>query len=133
MKLEQKRWVFEQYLTRMQVAQSDTQFAEALAGVNKIMRIDPERVADVFDAAQETLGEQVDADRFWDKLYNKEMEGVSGALEDHVPTLDDMTSQLESEVAAEVGGAAAPVAAGAALDARIAAGQERVRKILEGK
>ena len=49
MKLEQKRWVFEQYLVKMQTAQSDESFASALAALNRVVKIDPERVADVFD------------------------------------------------------------------------------------
>ncbi len=132
-KLEQKRWVFEQYYTKMQVADSDTQFSSALGAMTKVMDIDPEKVADVFDAANEALDAQVDTDKFWEKMYNKEMEGATGALEDHIPSMDDLGAQLEQEVAAEVGGAAAPAAAGREIDSRIAAGQERVRNMLEGK
>jgi len=132
-KLEQKRWVFEQYLTKMQAAQSDNQFASALGALNQVVKIDPERVEDVFGAAQDLLGEQVDGDRFWDKLYGKEMEGATGSLEDHIPSMEDLSGQLEQEVAAEVGGAAAPASANQAIDGRLAAGQERVKKLLEGK
>ena len=130
-KLGQKRWVFEQYLTKMQAAQSDNEFASALGALNKVIQIDPERVADVFDSAQDILGEQVDTDRFWDKLYEKEMEGATGSLEDRIPTLEEMTKQLESEAAADVGGA--PEKAGNALDERVRSGQERIKKLLDGK
>jgi tetratricopeptide (TPR) repeat protein len=133
MKLEQKRWVFEQYLTKMEVAQSDNQFAEALGAINKIIRIDPEHVEDVFGAAQDMLGEQVDADRFWNKMYESEMAGANGALQDHIPSMEEMSAELEQQVAAEVGGAAAPSAAGKAIDDRIAAGQQRVKELLGGK
>ena len=133
MKLEQKRWVFEQYLTKMEVAQSDNQFADALGQINKIIRIDPEHVEDVFGTAQDMLGEQVDADRFWNKMYENEMGSANGALQDHIPSMEEMESQLEQEVAAEVGGAAAPAAAGSTLDARISEGQKRVKDILDGK
>lgn len=133
MKLEQKRWVFEQYLTKMQVAESDNQFASALGAINKVIRIDPERVEDIFGAAQDALGEQIDADRFWNSMYEKEMSGASGALQDHIPSMEDMASQLEQEVAAEVGGGAAPAAADATLAARISEGQQRVKDLLGGK
>ena len=133
LKLEQKRWVFEQYLTKMQVAQSDNQFADALAAMNRVIRIDPERVEDVFGAAQDALGEQVDADRFWNSMYEKEMSGAAGAFQDHIPTMEEMASQLEQEVAAEVGGGAAPAAASGELDARMAEGQKRVKDLLDGK
>ena len=134
MKLEQKRWVFEQYLTKMEVAQSDNQFAEALGQINKIIRIDPEHVEDVFGTAQDVLGEQVDADRFWNKMYESEMAGANGALQDHIPSMEEMSSQLEQEVAAEIGGGeSTPEAADSAIDARISAGQQRVKDILDGK
>ena len=133
MKLEQKRWVFEQYLTKMQVAESDNQFAAALGAINKVVRIDPERVEDVFGAAQDVLGEQVDADRFWNSLYEKEMAGASGALQDRIPTMEDMAAQLEQEVAAEVGGLSATATADATLSARISEGQRRVKDMLAGK
>ncbi len=130
-KLEQKRWVFEQYFTKLQAAQTDQQFTTALAAINKVVNIDPEKVTDVFEASQDLLGEQVDTDRFWAKLYDKETEGASGALEDHIPSLEDLSRQLESEAGAEIGGSAQK--AGTELDARVKSGQERVKNLLEGK
>lgn len=132
MKLEQKRWVFEQYYTKMQVAQSDGTFVSAMDSLTKVIEIDPEKVADVFESAQGALGEQVESDKFWDKMYAKEMNGASGQLEDHIPSLDEMTAQLDQEVAVEVGNGA-PEMAGQALDARISQGQERIKNMLEGK
>ncbi len=132
-KLEQKRWIFEQYITKMQVAGSDAQFADALGALNKVVNIDPEKVMDVFDTAQDLLGEQVDGDRFWEKMYNKEMEGATGTAKDYIPSMEDLGAQLEQEVAAEIGGAATPVAAGKEIDARVSAGQDRVKSILDGK
>ena len=132
-KLEQKRWVFEQYLIKMEVAQSDNQFAEALGQINKIIHIDPERVEDVFGAAQDALGEQLNAERFWNKMYENEMAGASGSLQDHIPSMEEMASELEQQVAAEIGGAAAPASADKVLDDRISAGQQRVKDLLSGK
>jgi len=131
-KLEQKRWVFEQYLTKMQMAQSDMEFSNALASVNKVVDIDPEKVADVFEASRDILGEQVDAERFWQRLYEKEMDGAAGALEDHIPSLEELSTQLEQEAAAEVSGRTAENV-NAEIDERIKSGQERVKKLLDGK
>jgi len=75
----------------------------------------------------------VDADRFWNKMYESEMAGANGALQDHIPSMEEMSAELEQQVAAEVGGAAAPSAAGKAIDDRIAAGQQRVKELLGGK
>lgn len=131
-KLEQKRWVFEQYVTKMDVAQSDQEFSEALAAVNKVVKIDPEQVADVFETSQDVLGEQMDADRFWARLHEKEMDGAAGALEDHIPSVEDLNRQLEHEAAAEVGGDS-PESVNSDLDKRIGAGQDRVKDLLDGK
>ncbi len=131
-KLEQKRWIFEQYLTKLQVAESDTQFAEAMSAINKVIKIDPERVEDVFETAQDTLDEQLDSEKFWGKLYNKEMAGAAGALQDKIPSMEELDKQLEEEVAADLGGAATVEAAGE-LDAKISAGQDRIKNILDSK
>ena len=128
-KLEQKRWVFEQYLMKMETAGTDAEFATALAAVNKVTEINPEMVEDVFDTAGELLGEQQDADRFWNTLYDKEMEGAAGNLQDRSPSMDELTKALEQEVAVEIGGASAKAAS--AIDSRISGGQEKVREMLK--
>lgn len=128
-KLEQKRWVFEQYLMKMETAGTDAEFATALAAVNKVTEINPEMVEDVFDTAGELLGEQQDADRFWNTLYDKEMEGAAGNLQDRIPSMDELTKALEQEVAVEIGGASAKAAS--AIESRISGGQEKVREMLK--
>lgn len=128
-KLEQKRWVFEQYLMKMETAGTDAEFATALAAVNKVTEINPERVEDVFDTASELLGEQQDADRFWSTLYDKEMEGAAGNLEDRIPSLDELTKALEQETAAEIAGTGAKTVS--AIEGRISGGQEKVREMLK--
>lgn len=128
-KLEQKRWVFEQYVLKMEAAQTDQDFASALAAVNQVVEIDPERVEDVFEESQELIGEQMDGDRFWARLYDKEMDGATGTLEDHIPSMEELESQLEQEAAVEVGGGAAERVTGE-LDGRIGAGQQRVKDLL---
>jgi len=128
-KLEQKRWVFEQYLMKMETAGTDAEFATALAAVNKVTDINPETVEDVFDTAGELLGEQQDADRFWSALYDKEMEGASGNLEDRIPSMDELAKALEQEAAAEIGGAGAKAAS--EIEGRISGGQDKVREMLK--
>lgn len=102
-KLEMKRWVFEQLLTKLQLAKSDQDFAQSLSAINAVVKIDPEAVADVLDEVQDKLGEQVDTDKIWEKMHDKEMEGVQTQMEDVIPSIDDMEKQLEDEVAAELG------------------------------
>jgi len=131
-KLEQKRWVFEQYLTKMEMAHSDQEFADALGSLNKVIAIDPEKVADVFESAQDILGEQVDSDKFWEKLYQKEMDGAEGSMEDYIPSMQELSKQLEQETAADIGGASSE-RINSELDKKIGEGQARIRNLLDGK
>ena len=128
-KLEQKRWVFEQYLMKMETAGTDAEFASALAAVNKVVDINPEMVEDVFDTAGELLGEQQDADRFWSTIYDKEMEGAVGGLHDRIPTIEELSKALEQEVSVEIGGAAAKTAS--ELEQRIGDGARKVKELLK--
>ena len=128
-KLEQKRWVFEQYLMKMEAAGTDQEFASALAAVNKVVEINPERVEDVFDAAQDTLGEQQDAERFWSSLYDREMDGAEGALEDHIPSMEELGKTLEEDAGSAISNSSEKVAED--LKGRISEGRERVKKLLD--
>ena len=128
-KLEQKRWVFEQYLMKMETAGTDAEFANALASVNKVVDINPELVEDVFDTAGELLGEQQDADRFWSSLYDKEMEGATGNMQDHIPSMEELTKTLEQEVSADISGGSEKTASD--MERRIGGGQEKVREMLK--
>lgn len=131
-KLEQKKWVFAQQLTKLEAAQTDQDFASALGTINKVMEIDPENVTDIFDETRDMLGEQEDLDRFWGSLYEKEMDGATGKLEDYIPSMDELSSELEGEVAAELGTPAPSASGMAKLDERIDSGLERARKLLDG-
>lgn len=127
--MEQKRWVFEQYLTKMNMARTDAEFTEALAKVNAVTKVDPEKTEDVFDASNDLLGEQADSDRFWDRLYEKESGGAASKMQEHLPSMEDLASQLEEEAAIEIGEGQA--GAENALNERLQATQDRVKKILD--
>jgi hypothetical protein len=101
-KLDTKRWVFEQLVSKMDMAKTDQDFSAALKGINDVVNIDPEQTADILDAVQDKLGEQIDTDKIWDRVHAKEMDGLELAA-DSLPSLDDMQKQLEDEVAAEIG------------------------------
>jgi hypothetical protein len=137
-KLEMKRWVFEQLLTKLDMAKTDQEFAGALSAINTVVKIDPDAVADVLGEVEDKLGEQVDTDKVWEKMHEKEMEGAATGMADRVPSLDQMLKDLEDEVAEEQGGESpgtrtrekAEKAAGEAGDT--AGLRQRARKIIEG-
>jgi hypothetical protein len=136
-KLEMKRWVFEQLLSKLELAKSDQDFSQALGAINAVVKIDPEAVADVLGEVQDKLGEQVDTDKIWEKVYGKEMEGVETQMTDVIPSIEDMEKQLQDEVAADVG-SPRPIKAteegesGPGVKQQIGEGRKRLKDLLEG-
>ncbi len=136
-KLEMKRWVFEQLLSKLELAKSDQDFAQALGAINTVVQIDPEAVADVMDEVQDKLGEQVDTDKIWEKVYGKEMEGVENQMTDVIPSIEDMEKQLQDEVAADLGSplpsmTAAEGEGGTSVKEQIGEGRRKLKDLMEG-
>jgi hypothetical protein len=109
-KLEQKKWVFKQVLMKLETAGTDADFAKALGMMNKVVNINPELVEDVFDEAGDLLAESGDTDKFWAQMYGKEVEGSKVALQDHIPSMEDLEKTLQEEVAGKITGAVDPAA-----------------------
>jgi len=109
-KLEQKKWVFKQVLMKLETAGTDAEFAKALGMMNKVTNINVDMVEDVFDEAGDLLAEAGDADKFWAQMYGKEVEGTQGALQDHIPSMEDLEKTLQEEVAGKITGAVDPAA-----------------------
>lgn len=134
-KLEMKRWVYEQLVTKLELAKSDEAFTNALGLIDTVVAIDPEKVDDVLSTVEDKLGEQVDVDRIWEKMYGKEMEGVKGAMEDVVPSMDELEKQLEDEAAEEIGDKTTAIkestGTGKSVAEKIGEGRARLKKLLE--
>lgn len=128
-KMEQKRWVFEQYLIRIRMGGTDQEFASAMAAINEVVKIDPAAVEDVFAATREKLDDQLDTEAFWKDLYKEEMAESAGKIDDMIPSLDDLEAQLDREAVAGVGEAAAGV--DAELERQIAERRDAIQKKLK--
>jgi hypothetical protein len=137
-KLETKKWVFEQLLTKLDMAKTDQEFSGALNAINAVVKIDPDSVADVLGEVEDKLGDQVDTDKVWEKMHEKEMEGTGSQMTDSVPSVDQMFSDLEGEVAAEIG-EEHPVTGqvtsskDAGIKEQIGEGRRRLKDLLEGE
>jgi hypothetical protein len=137
-RLETKKWVFEQLLTKLDLAKTDQEFTSALSAINTVVRIDPEAVADVLGEVEDKLGDQVDTDKVWEKMHEKEMEGVGSQMTDTVPSVEQMLRDLEGEVAAEIGEerpttAKVTAGKGGGLKEEIGEGRRRLKDLLEGE
>ncbi len=126
-KLDQKRWVFEQYLQKILAMQVDDDFTSALEGLTAVVAINPEKVGDVFLAARDLLSQDKETARTWEREYWREMGEVENASEDAVPSMENLEKQLEAEAA---GAVMASAGRSSDAEAQISAGLDRVKKIL---
>ncbi|MEX0321477.1 MAG: hypothetical protein AB3N63_04920 [Puniceicoccaceae bacterium] len=120
--LQRKQWVFEQTLVKLEVSGTDAEFASALELLNKTLEVDPERLAESFEESSEILSEQKDAERLWERMYQKELDGVEGELTERVPEMNTLKSKLLSEATKD---------GGSDLSERLSEGQRKVRNLLD--
>ncbi len=137
-KLEMKRWVFEQLLSKLELAKSDQDFTLALSAINTVVKINPEAIDDVLVDVQDKLGEQVDTDKIWENVYGKEMEGVETQMTDVFPSIEDMEKQLQDEVAADLGTPRSLTVTeesegGSSIKQQIGEGRQRLKDLLDGE
>lgn len=137
-KMEMKRWVFEQLLVKLDMAKTDQDFTGALTAINMVVKIDPEAVADVLGEVEDKLGEQVDTDKIWEGMHTKQMEGAEGQMQDTIPTVDDLLSQLSDEVAVDVGTkrkakSVDTESAEPSAKQQISEGRRRLKNLLDGE
>lgn len=133
--LEKKRWVFDQLLTKLEMSKTDQEFSQSLGAINAVVEIDPDSVADVLDEVQDKLGEQLDVDKIWNKLYDREMVGVEKTSDaSTIPTIEEMMKDLEDEVVADVRGGKvveSETADGSKISKEIGEGREKLKRLLE--
>jgi len=133
-KVEMKRWVSEQLLTKMEMAESDQDVAQAFTVLTRIMKIDPEQVDNVFQKVQDLMSDQLDADNVWEEAYRREMVDVENLLPEAIPSIDELEKQLSDEVAAAIGSEQTVVDSendGGGSQDRIAEGRKRLKELLE--
>ncbi len=134
-KLEMKRWVFEGILSKLKLARIDMDFTDSLRAINEVVEIDVEAVDDVLDAVQDKLGDQDDTDKIWERVYDKEMEGLKTQMTDTIPSIEEMEKLLEDEVAAELGSSGKVIEdgeTGASVKDQIREGRSKLKDLLEG-
>jgi len=130
--LEKKHWVSRQLMLRMETAGIDQEIAGAFAVLQKVINIDPEKIADTLEDVRDALGEQEDIEKMWDKMYDKDMAGIE-RVSDTIPSVEDMMKNLEDEALAEVGGykVAEEETRDQSISEKIGKGRQKLHKLLE--
>lgn len=109
--LEKRKWVFENYLTRLKMATINDVFRDAMAELNEAIQIDVDLVTDSIDDMNEDLTDVTALDKAWEKNFEKNMNGLSVQETDIIPDIDSLFQALQGEVAINIGGGAKDVSA----------------------
>lgn len=129
--MEKKKWIFEYYTIRIENAETDNAFAEAMTAIDKVIKIDPEKIMSSFDAIDDKLEDQTEIDKYFDKLHDKKLGKVATQEVSTIVSVDQMMAQLESEVAHQVSGLTGTNAP--STKEAITSGREALSDLLKGE
>ena len=107
--LEKRKWVFQNYLTRLKMLDVNNVFVEAMEAINQVVTVDVDAIADAMDNIDDKLLEGSEADRIWEKNFEKNLNGMSVKETDIIPDVDSLFNSLQGEVALDIGGGAKDV------------------------
>lgn len=105
--LEKRRWVFENYIIRLRMADVNNVFAESMRALNAAVQVDVDMVVDSMEDIDEKLSDVTELDKMWEKNFDKNMNGMSVQETDIIPDIDALFSSLQGEVALDIGGSGA--------------------------
>jgi hypothetical protein len=130
-KLEKRRWTFEQVGRKLKNASVDQQISASLGELADSIHIDPDTLAEGLANTEDKLMDLVDNDRIWESAYDKEMEGVETSEEQMIPSFEEMEKLLADEAAVDIGGERESVSGDKELKEKIDEGRERLKGLLE--
>ena len=103
--LEKRKWVFQNYLTRLKMLDVNNVFAEAMEAINQVVTVDVDAIADAMENIDDKLLDAAELDRMWEKNFEKNLNGMSVKETDIIPDVDSLFNSLQGEVALDIGGA----------------------------
>ena len=102
--LQKRKWVFQNYLTRLKMLDVNNVFVEAMEAINQVVTVDVDAIADAMENIDDKLLEGSEADRIWEKNFEKNLNGMSVKETDIIPDVDSLFNSLQGEVALDIGG-----------------------------
>ena len=115
------------------MAKADQDIAAAMENLSAVLNIDPDKISDVLIDVNDSLSEQSEVDIMWDKRYVAEMNGI--AKVDSIPSIEDMMSNLEKEVIADVSGGKIQTSANtqSSIAEEIGTGRRKLKDLIDNK
>lgn len=102
-KLEMKAAVMDKRKLQADMAGTQKEFTEAIGQLNRLIKVDPDAFMDVVETEAERAEDQNEIDTLWEQLFTQDMSDVEFAG-GPIESVDDILSNLEAEVSAEIGG-----------------------------
>lgn len=102
--LEKRKWVFQNYITRLKMLDVNNVFASAMNALNEVINADVDMVVESLDGLGDKLDDGKQLDKLWESQFGKEMNGMSVKDTDIIPDVDSLMAALQSEVALDIGG-----------------------------
>ena len=103
-KQRKKSFLINHYQRQIKIAKTDTDVADALGKLIKLVKFDSSKVGGMFDTIENAVSDKADIDSMYDDVYREEIEKGSVSYSASVPTFEEMMKELESEVAHEASG-----------------------------
>lgn len=106
---EKRKWVFENYITRLKMADTNNVFADAMKALNDAVQVDVDLVMDSMDNINDKLDDVASIDDEWTRNFNKNMNSFSVQETDIIPDVESLFNSIQGEVAIDIGGGAKDV------------------------
>lgn len=131
--LDRKQMFLQGKLNTLAMAGDAISITESLKGFGKLLKVDPEEIADNIEDIEEVEGEIGEVDKIFDKAADRDDAKIAeeAAKQGEMAVDDDLMAALEREAAADVLGGKVTEEAKSADD--INAGRDRLRALLNEK
>ena len=131
--LEKRLFVYSDKVSALEISKTDQEFAKALSELNSAVNVDAGKVIGTMADVGTSLAEQDAITGVIEGEYAQQMNGLD--MTDSIPSIDEMMSNLEQEVVAEVSGrkAVANKKTAGGLSEAIGEGRRKLKELMEKK
>ena len=130
--LETRRWSFEQVSRSLELASIDADIKASVGKIVGVTNIDVIDLENELNNAFEKVRDVTDANKLWERISRKQMDGVSVSA-DQTVTMSDLEQRLESAVAGSISDDTQKAKIAPETLDQISKGREELKDLLDGK
>jgi hypothetical protein len=130
--LETRRWSFESIARSLELASIDADIRDSVGKIVGVTNIDVIDLENELNNAFEKVRDVTDANKLWDRISRKQMDGVNVAA-DQTVTMADLEQRLESAVAGAISDDTQKAKIAPETLDQISKGRNELKDLLDGK